>query len=660
MLKKPAIKSTRYSWILIGALIGLSGILGFGIHQTTADQIPGGRSRTIEVQQKQFIWDIISNANGNQLCELSIEFDRKPSNDEILAACADLFQASMLPTTAPGAKPVPTPMVFDRATFLNYTHAHLKEIHDFKRTVKIPLQDLIVNLVIPDQLTSEPYAIVAAFEPETDYKITAIHIKLDSGDYKCNYSRCRILILRDTSMEFWADSSFGDEAQHTKATIRVSQKDGKYQLSIESISPVQLFSDSCSQIWGTSVGAPAPVWEVFPTSPENLHTNKKYYYLAGKLIKNQVVNTTACPGQGLLSDGSPNACGMEAVKDEVVRWQNQYDTMIWSTARSTGIPPILIKGLIELESQFWPSNVRYFMFEFGLAQINQYGADVALRWDNDLYKQVCNGLFYDCSVAYASLPPSMQAIVRGGLVRSINSECPTCQYGIDYARTAQSIPTIARILRSNCRQTNYILNQQTVKPTYENAWKFTLLSYHSGYSCLDDAIRKTVANVETVSWTNVAKNISPDCPGAADYVNSLWENLESFPANQIKPDLTGVDIPLTSQEPTAMPTPTATPYTAHSTIQVLVYIDTNKNGTADDGEGVDNLTVNLVFENGTTQSKKTTAGMVLFDMSGILVDTNVKILLPTQLLSKSLLVPADGTILVPFQLQQSVLPPILP
>ena len=660
MPRSLVIKAPKYWGFLAGALIGILAIFGLDIHQTTAVQTPGGRYRTVEVTINQYNWQVISNQTGKKLCDITIEYDRQPSGDEVMAACADLFEAVVLPTTAPDTTPVPIPPYYDPATFLQTVHLVRIDVHNFKRTVKILLQDMTTNIVVPDGLLTAPYVVITAFEPEIDYHITALHINLNSVHYVCSQARCRVPIQRDATITFWADSSFGDESEHTTATIRVSVQNGSTKLTLDSIFPVKLFADSCSEIWGAPIGVPIPDWAVFPSSPENLHTNKKYYYLAAQLIKNQVVNTSDCPGAGLSLDGSANGCGMDRVANEVVLWQNQYDTMIWSSALNIGIPPVLIKSLIEIESQFWPSNIRYFMYEFGLAQINQYGADVALRWDNDLYNQICNGIFYNCSLAYASLPPSMQAIVRGGLVRSVNSDCPTCQYGLDYTKSVQTIPMIARIMRSNCRQANFIFNQHDVKPSYENGWKFTLVSYHSGYFCLDDAISKTIANGEAVNWNNVSNHINANCVGAADYVNNFWSNVQSFSANQIKPDLSGANLPLVSIAPTAVPTPTATPFTAHSTIRVLVFIDKNNNGSPDPGEGVDNLTVSLILVNGNTFSKKTTAGQVIFDMSGVVVDSNVKVLLPTQLLSKNLLVPATGESLVTFQLQQSILPPVLP
>ena len=143
----------------------------------------------------------------------------------------------------------------------------------------------------------------------------------------------------------------------------------------------------------------------------------------------------------------------------VIDWQNQFDVAIWEAGRSLGIPPRLIKTLIEQESQFWPGNSRHIYNEYGLGQLSQSGADVALRWDNELFYNVCSGLVYDCSKIYGRLSSWMQATMRGGLMRSVNAECATCPHGIDEGRAYESIPMITRTLRSNCLQVNYLMDR---------------------------------------------------------------------------------------------------------------------------------------------------------------------------------------------------------
>lgn len=652
----------RYRGIFFGLLIGLIGILAIGIKQSTADQTTGGgRSRTVTVDVNQYNWQVVSNQTGKILCLVTIEYDRQPSADEVLAACADVINPSIAPTTTPNTIPVPTPQSYTSSGFLNAVHYTLKDVQKFSRTIVIPMQDMTVDIQVPDTAMSSAYVVLTAYEPEPDYKITDIHGTLNSVGFLCSVDRCRVPIQKDSVIEFWALSSFGDESQHVTATIRIFSTANGYTLTLDSLYPVKLFADSCSQIWGNTPGVPPPDWATFPSSPAGLNTNKKYFYLVRQLIRNQIVDAKDCPGGGFLSDGSPNACGMERAQTEMVRWQNQYDTMVWSSGRNLGVPPVFIKTLIEVESQFWPANVRYYMYEFGLAQINQYGADVALRWDSDLYKQVCNGLFYDCSLAYASQSASLQAILRGGLVRTINADCPACKNGIDFSQAVESVPLIARVLRSNCSQAKYIFDQYNVHPAYEDAWKFTLVSYHSGYYCLDNAIHTTTSQAKEVTWANVSPNISSNCFGGAAYVDDFFSSLTSFSTYRIKPDLSPDKIPISSSAPTPVPSATPTGQTVSSKLRIIAYVDKNQNGVVDAGEGVDNLTVNISVGGGKSYSQKTAnGGVALFDMSGNPVNSTATIVLPTQFKSKTVIIPATGEVQVIFVLEQAFITPVVP
>jgi len=647
--------------IFLVAFVCLLGILLFGVNQAPAILAKDGdRSRKVQVTVNQYIWEAISNNTGKVQCEIIIEHDREPSRDEILAACANWFVAPAEPSPPGSNTPYPTQQVYSPNQFLQSIRLNLKTTNQFVKTVVIPMQDMTVDISVPEGSFAEPFVILSAYEPEPAYQITAIRGILNGSNFICDRSACRIPIKNDSTIEFWAKSSYGDESTHVRATMRRLQKQDGFTITIDAISPIRLYADSCSAIWGVNVTIPTPDWAIFPSSPDYLHTDKKYYYLVGKLIRNNFVDTSGCPGGGLLSDGSPNACGMDRAQAEMIRWQNQYDTMIWSTGRSIGVPPALIKTLVEIESQFWPANIRYYVFEYGLAQLNQYGADVALRWDNDLYKQICDGLFYNCSIAYASQPPSIQAILRGGLVRSINADCPTCQNGIDFSKAVETVPTIARILRANCEQTNYILDQYNARPNYEDRWKFTLVSYHSGYYCLSDALRTANSNGLALTWENVSPKINPYCFGGADYVNEFWKSLTTFSSYRIKPDLSSQAIPQSTIIPTPVPTITPTPILAKSKIRVEAYVDKNQNNIFDIGEGVDNLSVIIKVENGPVLFQKTAQGIAIFDMSGVILNSTAVITLPTQFMTRTVSVPASGEILVTFQLQQSVVPPILP
>ena len=113
----------------------------------------------------------------------------------------------------------------------------------------------------------------------------------------------------------------------------------------------------------------------------------------------------------------------------------------------------------------------------------------------------------------AGCPSWVQATLRGGLMRLMNSECATCANGIDLAHAQESIPILARTLRSNCRQVKYIMDTQGLKASYEDMWKLTLVS-----------VSQRVRDAWQLRWIILSYNEMPvrlekyfaflGCPGA--------------------------------------------------------------------------------------------------------------------------------------------------
>ncbi len=160
----------------------------------------------------------------------------------------------------------------------------------------------------------------------------------------------------------------GKYSKAISVIAQVAQKNDGYYVQIQEMVPIRTpFTDYCSSVWETNANQ-TPSWAVLPKSPEQLNTNKQLFYLAGQMISSGVVNATGCPAGGM-EDTSPNGCGMEAANNAMIAWQNQFDFDIWWSGFQYGIPPYMLKALIENESQFWPESSRYYLDEYGLAQI---------------------------------------------------------------------------------------------------------------------------------------------------------------------------------------------------------------------------------------------------------------------------------------------------
>ena len=114
------------------------------------------------------------------------------------------------------------------------------------------------------------------------------------------------------------------------------------------------------------------------------------------------------------------------------------------------------------ESQFWPGNAQYAMTEFGLAQVNDMGADVALRWDPDLYQQLCSTVLSRLQYALFASPGIVARHGSWGPLNSMNALVPDLQIWPECELAHTSIYMIARILHANCWDSGYVLSLNNV------------------------------------------------------------------------------------------------------------------------------------------------------------------------------------------------------
>ena len=666
--------------VFLGVLLLVLAFLLARFQESTAQDVDSmGRYKTVEVRTVQYIWELVSNSDGHVICQIILDHPNYPSVDETLTTCqSEIYppeptatSGTPAPSPTPTSTPVPgavtptpanTKEPFSTDNFLKGVSWRFITSREFMRTIKIPLPDLVVHLSAPTQ-PDQLFVTISAYEPVIGYQIIAVKGAMNGLEFSCPSSYCDVPISGDTVLDFWAVSSFGDESRHYQATIReLVTPDGK-RLEISSINAIATFTDSCALAWGATLYQ-APEWAQFPPSPEDLNTKKTYQYLAGQLLFRGIVKAPNCPGGGLASAATPNACGVDAASQTVIEWQNQFDVAIWDAARKVGVPPRIIKAILEQESQFWPGNSRIALYEYGLGQLSQAGADVVLRWDNDLFADICNGVLYNCGVVYGRLPSWMQATLRGGLLKALNAECATCANGIDLAKAHESIPIFTRTVRANCYQVNHVMKKHSAKASYEDMWRFTLLSYHSGYNCLDDALYLAQYNHKKTDWTNVAPLVK--CSGGQAYVDNIFKSLNEFEPNRlIKPERKQPDsLPTFAPSPTPtrtpLPTATATPLPSKSHIRVMVFVDQNGNGTPETPERVNDLAVEVRFENGTVLTGTTRNGEADIDLTGQPVGLRGTVGLTGLFYTQRIRVPRDGEIPVIFRLEEPVLPPVLP
>ncbi|MFC2055178.1 hypothetical protein ACFLV7_12930 [Chloroflexota bacterium] len=314
----------------------------------------------------------------------------------------------------------------------------------------------------------------------------------------------------------------------TNQTSQETEVSSPPLLDIQQLEP-KTYVDTCALIW-QSPPTFRPPWLAIPSNSISIATYNDYYYLAGRLIGNGLVNASNCPSGGLRGNGYANECGMDAARDLNIFWQNQFDTNIIDDALEVGIPATMLKNLFAQESQFWPGTfIQPYQFtprHFGLGQITNPGVDVLLMYDTNFYNETCK-LFLSketCSVSYVRLSRENKDILRGAVVAQVNADCPECVTGVDLERTKLSISLTAQVLVANCIQIGEIVSRVTLYnpgsvATYEDLWRFTIGNYHVGSGRMANAINKSWNKFHVLTWSDVAPHIKDE--DVIRYVDNL-------------------------------------------------------------------------------------------------------------------------------------------
>ena len=287
------------------------------------------------------------------------------------------------------------------------------------------------------------------------------------------------------------------------------------------------------------------------------------------------------------------------------------------------------------------------MDELGLAQINQLGIDILLRNDKEFYLKSCSNVLFNCSVPYSSQQPINQQLLRGTIAKSLDAECPTCKYGINFDAAGNSIGLISKVLHANCVQTNKVLGGNLHRFTYDEAWKVTLSIYHSGTGCIQSAIsaideenkQYDTEHQIKITWDSLAKyNKCVTTPG---YIDKFFTTLYNFDNNLLpEPDLTFYKpSPATPQQQGVLSTAKA---------DVLVFMDANGDGIQQTSEAINDLPVEMQLSTGQKVTQNTKNGLVSFDLNGVPVGITATFTLPTLFRTATANVPANGILPVKF------------
>ena len=536
-------KKAKQAVLSLLILVGFLGPL-LGGWESAEAQTPA-REKTIVVTETEYEWWMISWETNNILCTIKVDHEGIPTSEEVYNSCGNLLYSIWLntPPCPPAAKGAA-----DTSTCAG-VYLYLAGKQQVKRDVIVQLPSAIVWVTLegcspkpPQNICAQiPSLVLTGDEPLPNETIIAINGTYDGRPFTCKSDKCLLPLqptnLKGVTIEFWADSSFGDSSPKYTALVRVidtgvSTVPGGGGWYVDVISTQWLGEPiaTCAQIWEAfpPIGEP-PTWLSTPDSEKLLASDEPYYYLAGRLIAQGVVDASSCTTGGLLTNGYADTCGLEKAASIMQPWQNQFDETIVAVAKDTGIPAQLMKNLFAQESQFWPGIFRV-RYEYGLGQITDNGADSILLWDESFYDQFCPLVLAEetCSKGYLHIPKDEQAILRAAVALQANSDCIECTAGIDLSRAQFSVSLFANTLVANCAQVNQTIYNATgasagIVSTYEDLWRFTIANYQAGAGCTSYAIHQAWHNTGELTWEQVSTRFTKPCEGVVPYVEKITD-----------------------------------------------------------------------------------------------------------------------------------------
>ncbi len=520
----------------------LSAALGRSFQQNPAANPPPGPDRYtfVTVQYTAFKWGLAAWKDQVPLCSIITDHEGVPFPGEVYRDCGETIYEKWI---------VQKPCMAQNKRDCTGFYVYPITSYPAEKEIPMELEPATVWVSIegcePVPSTSTniceipPTIVFTGQEPLPEESIVRIEGTYDGQSFNCDGTNvCKFEIPSTdedgAKIEFWAFSSYGDSSLVYSAQVRVQK--------VDEGDPDQLYwyADVLSSQWaGEVVATCSGSWMVFPpvggppewlTTPkqsEELSSDIPYTYLAATLIRQGVVDASACVDGGLEPGGGVNQCGLDAARPAVMEWQNQFDELILTTAEQTAVPARLLKNLFARESQFWPGIYRG-LDDAGLGQLTEDGADTTLFWNSSFFEQFCPFVLSEesCGNGYPHLKEEEQAQLRRALVGSVNATCENCPLGFDLAQANYSVGVFAHTMIANCEQTGQVItNYSGAIPgdvaTYEDLWKFTLVNYNAGGGCLAEALTYALGQSLDLTWANVSPFLYGACSGAVDYVNDI-------------------------------------------------------------------------------------------------------------------------------------------
>ena len=190
-------------------------------------------------------------------------------------------------------------------------------------------------------------------------------------------------------------------------------------------------------------------------------------------------------------------------------------------ANQANVPPMLLKGLIGQESQFW--NGWVIEGEYGYGMLTDKGADMLLRWHIETFLDLCIPAYgvNDCAWGYSELAEYPKAYLRGLALQDIG--------------TGDEFNLIANTMAAAAGQTGQIIRNVTGEEpgdvmSYREMWLISLALYHGGAGCVGTAVEEAYDAEEILTWGSISEYLIGDCQLVSSYPYMVMQYAETaFP-----------------------------------------------------------------------------------------------------------------------------------
>ena len=464
-------------------------------------------------------WQLLKWQNSLLVCDVFAQGEKPPSALDIIPSCGvGIFQTWV--TTPACLQALDGYGAACQGLFLRNLG---KTSITVQKDVQLPgmsFEVLATNCSSDSWCDTAPRMKISALEPVAGQTITKLNVVVDGVGNIFDGAEADFGLPQTSEsgswLEYWANSSLGDQSDHIRLKYRNFQPDASTQ---------SYRFDVLGADWSATPASASLVWNIFPPvthslpsalqQPKNLdelHTSTKYAYLAGHLIQTGAASAKTCTDQGLLITGVASNCGVEATYPKQLEWQNKYDEKILAAALKYNVPARVIKGIIAQETQFWPTSDN--PYELGLGRITDNGADMLLTWNINYYLATCIPTYGQslCSAGYSSFDPGQRAILRWTILSKTEA--------------GAQIDVLAATLYASAAQTNRMLvnslpNEPDNAVSYEDMWRITIGNYHSGSGCVSVGMQGVASKGLPLSFDNLVGEMLGGCKDAKNYVDKV-------------------------------------------------------------------------------------------------------------------------------------------